>query len=101
MNIDDSQADEAQNLIQKLDIHFKESCSTFYAGSVICGTVEVNTLDDIPIRGIRAQFRGESYVYWQNRNEDVEGSGIGSLEVVKDHATIWNQLFTIWGNKGE
>jgi len=90
MNIDET-LDEKN--IGQFRLKFKDSCSTFYSGSIICGSVEIEALGDIELRGIRAQFRGEVYVYWQNRLPD------GTYEVAKDHHTIWNQLFTIWGKK--
>lgn len=65
---------------------------------MICGSVELSSLLDVYVRGVRAQFRGESYVYWQNRTEDADGRS--GMEIVKDHHTVWNQLFTVWGNKG-
>jgi len=106
MNIEDTPADTVNNHIRNLEVRFKEAGSTFYAGGVICGNVDVQTIEDIAVRGIRAQFRGESYVYWQDRTDDAKrGEGSGNrgegsgVEVVKDHYTIWNQLFTIWGNK--
>lgn len=91
MNIDESLEEER---IGKFDVKFKETCSTFYAGSVISGHVEIEVVDAIAVRGVRAQFRGESFVYWNTKNGDGD-----TTEVWKDHHTIWNQLFTIWGNK--
>lgn len=93
MNIEEKSLDDKN--IGRFELKFKDTCSTFYSGSVICGSVEVEALNDIEIRGIRAQFRGEAYVYWQNRLSD------GTYEIVKYHNTIWNQLFTIWGKKGK
>ena len=92
MNIEEA-LDETS--ICKFELKFKDTCSTFYAGNIICGTVELKVRENIELRGIRAQFRGESYVHWQNRNPD------GSCVILRDHQTIWNQLFTIWGKKGK
>lgn len=98
MNIDDSGlgSEEGRSVVGRFEIHFKEPWNTFFAGKVICGNIKLQVLEELSIRGVRAQFRGEAYVYWYNFHHHNEHHG---GQIVKDHNTIWNQLFTVWGNK--
>lgn len=81
-----------ENSVNSFDIKFKDNKNAYYAGDTIDGSVDLNLRSQIELHGIRIQFRGESFVCWQNQKVQ------GIYENVSSHKSFWNQTFTAWGS---